>query len=810
MATNPIHLVADNSQSDSPALVRPIDQIPTELKTIPTWGVWKSVPDANTSKPKKIPFRSSDGEPASSNNRDDWGTFDAAVARYLAGGYTGLGFGFFPEYNVVGIDRDKCRDPKTGVIESWALQEMASLPTYTEISPSETGYKQFLFGSLPQGARHTKAGSQSEMYDGAPGRERFFTVTGVYIAGNPTELRHISSELLDAHKRMMAFDLVEAFRRRGMLREKRALKQLVKCPWGDQHTGGDDEAALFKKRGRSGGYVFKCLHSHCADHTIVEVYNFFGYNEDRETDLRPSVLVGGDLHKKTQEIFDVLVNINSTASNPIIYLFGNAFGRITWMTLDDRPATDLLTHDKMRHLLAQEIRFQKLEKEAGFAPAYPPDQVITNMLVVAEPPPYPRIRRLVSAPVFAPDGTLIITPGFHAVAGVYYAPTPGFILKPISTIPSAAELVQARQVIEDELLVDFCFVSEADKAHAIALLLLFFARDLIDGDLPLHLILKPEVGTGAGKLADACMIPALGGRQGVITDCDDEDEWRKRITAVLLEAPEAVLLDNITKINSHQLAALFTSKTWIDRILGMTRMVTLPADMPWVATGNNPEIGYDLVRRIVSIQLDAKLADPTTRSGFKHELPKWVIEQRADVVWAALTLIQHWIANGRKPFTGKIVASFEQWSAVMGGILEAAGIKGFGTNAATFRQARNIRGNAWNAVVEGWWVQHKSDHVGSNDIWSIVQDEGVEGDLGLHSGKIRDVRVAFGLQLRNQRGRQFVLKDKTQVRIEAPEDATTRKPFCLYQIGLSGELVTVGGPVVELEAAEKLKDIIPF
>src|SRR3990172_4893297 len=453
MANDPqIHLVSDNPRpaSDPPVPVRLIDQIPIELKKIPTWGVWKSIPSEG-GKPKKIPFRGVDGLSADPTNRDDWGTFDTAVARYKTGGYAGIGFAFFPEYGVMGVDRDNCRNKDTNVIQPWALQEMASLPTYTELSPSETGYKQFLFGSLQPGAKHTKAGSQTEMYDGAPGRERFFTVTGVFISGNPPDLRHLDKEVQDSHKRMMDFNLVEAFKRRGMLREKRNVKQIVKCPWADQHTG-DDEAALFKKRGRSGGYAFKCLHSHCASRTVAEVYTFFGYIEDRE-DSRPRVLVGvTDLHKKTQEVFDVLVDINDAAPNPIIYLFGNAFGRITWMTPDDRPTTDLLTHDKMKNLLAQEICFQTVAKEGGFSPAYPPDQVITNMLAVAEPPPYPRIRRLVSAPVFASNGTLLTTPGFHPAAGVFYTPTPGFVVQPVSAVPSAAELIEARQIIEDELL----------------------------------------------------------------------------------------------------------------------------------------------------------------------------------------------------------------------------------------------------------------------------------------------------------------------------------------------------------------------
>ena len=520
----------ESDPTPRPTRVRPVDQIPAELKALPCWCLWKLVPDKRTGKPLKIPFRSADGHTASSTKRDDFGTFDAAVGRYLAGGYTGLGFGFFPEYNVVGIDRDDCRDPNTGVIQPWALRELASLPTYAEASPSDTGYKQFGFGRLPAGATSTKPGSQSEMYDGAPGRERFFTVTGLRLEGTPDHVQDISVPLVEAHKRMLAFDLAEAFNRRGMLRDKRGVNQLVKCPWSDTHTHGDDEAAIFKKRGRSGGYNFKCLHGHCAQRTAEDVYRFFGFDEDRAADPRPSLLVGGDLHLKTREIFDVLADLNGTAPDPLIYLFGNGFGRLSRMTVDAKPSTDLLTHDKMRNLLAEYIRFQKLDNGA-FAAAYPPDAVIINMLAIAEPPPFPRIRRLVSAPVFAADGTLVTTPGYHAGASVYYAPDPAFVLRPVAAAPTSGDLHEARRLLEDELLVDFVFVDPADKAHAIALLLLFFARDLIDGDLPLHLIEKPEVGTGAGKLADACMIPALGGRQGIITDCDDEDEWRKRITA---------------------------------------------------------------------------------------------------------------------------------------------------------------------------------------------------------------------------------------------------------------------------------------
>ena len=131
-----------------------------------------------------------------------------------------MGFALFPEYGFVGIDRDDCRHSQTGVIQRWAMQELALLPRYTEISPSGTGYKQIGRGVLPDG-RATKPGSQSEMYDGKPGRERYFAVTGEHLEGTPTDVVDLGEALPEGYRRMMAFDLVDAFQRRDMLRERK-------------------------------------------------------------------------------------------------------------------------------------------------------------------------------------------------------------------------------------------------------------------------------------------------------------------------------------------------------------------------------------------------------------------------------------------------------------------------------------------------------------------------------------------------------------------------------------------------------------
>ena len=91
------------------------------------------------------------------------------------------------------MDMDKVRDPKTNVIQQWALDVIELLDSYTEISPSLTGFKVFCRGTLPLGRRRDGGRSDYlgtatagiETYDAG----RYFTVTGLGVAPGPLEDR---------------------------------------------------------------------------------------------------------------------------------------------------------------------------------------------------------------------------------------------------------------------------------------------------------------------------------------------------------------------------------------------------------------------------------------------------------------------------------------------------------------------------------------------------------------------------------------------------------------------------------------------
>lgn len=178
----------------------------------------------------------------------------------------------------------------------------------------------------------------------------------------------------------------------------------------------------------------------------------------------------------------------------------------------------------------------------GPKPARPPRDVVED--IDALPKPLPVLRGIVGTPTFAPNGTLVTAPGYHASTGLYYAPS-GEPLPPVPQRPDATDLKRAKQFIGQEWLADFPFVDDASRANAVAVPITAIARELVDGPTPLFAIDAPSPGTGKGLLAAGIGIIVGGATPPVMTEARSEEELRKRITALLCTGRSIVLFDNI-------------------------------------------------------------------------------------------------------------------------------------------------------------------------------------------------------------------------------------------------------------------------
>ena len=468
----------------------------------------------------------------------------------------------------------------------------------------------------------------------------------------------------------------------------------------------------------------------------------------------------GDLARAVDRAWGLLL-----AANRSPWLF-RAAGLPTWIVPDDegRPFAAAVTEERLRHMLARLAVWRRLNRNGDLMPAPPPTSMIKSLLATPDPG-LPVLAGIVTTPVFGRGGSLLTEPGFHPDARLLYHAPPGFRMPSVPERPTPNPVAEARTLLLDDLLGEFPFTSTAERAHAVALLLLGFVRAMVDGPTPLHLIEKPSPGTGATLMVDAISTILTGTGTLVMTESRDNEEWRKRITAKLRQIPSIVLIDNLRgKLDSSALAAALTAPFWEDRILGVSETTRLPIRCLWIATGNNPEFSNEMARRIVRIRLDAHVDRPWQRDGFRHpDLMCWVRANRPRLVAACLTLCRAWIAAGR-PRGRRSIGSYEAWSQTLGGILEVAGIEGFLENLDDMMAASDSEGAMWRGFVAAWWDRYGTAEVGTNDLYDLAV--ACEPPLPLGSGSDRSQRTRLGKLLGRMRDRVFVIDDRS-LRIEA-------------------------------------------
>lgn len=461
----------------------------------------------------------------------------------------------------------------------------------------------------------------------------------------------------------------------------------------------------------------------------------------------------GNLAEVTGQAWGAIGEANDP---PTLFRYGAAPARIE-ADDDGSPLVRPLTVDRTRHHLARVACWyvvKKVGENESVKDAKPPVDVVKDVLATPDPP-LPVLTRIVEAPIFAANGTLQTEPGYSPASRTYFMPADGFTVPPVSPAPTMTELEEAAGLITDDLLGEFPFVGQ-DKAHAVAALLLPFARELIHGPTPNHDFEAPAPGTGKTLLVEAVTYPVLGRPATAMTEGRDEDEWRKRLLAKLMGAPSVVFIDNVRRrVDAGPLACVLTAyPLWEDRLLGKSEIVRVPVRCLWLMTGNNPAFSSEMARRTVRCRLDAKVDRPWLRTGYRHpNLIGWARQNRGRLVWAALTLIQAWIAAGR-PAGETTLGMYESWASVMGGILDVAQVPGFLGNLEEFYERADAEGATWRVFVVAWWDKHAGSPVKVAELYPLACEAGMQlGDKSEQSQKVR-----LGQKIAEARDRVFAVE----------------------------------------------------
>jgi hypothetical protein len=356
-----------------------------------------------------------------------------------------------------------------------------------------------------------------------------------------------------------------------------------------------------------------------------------------------------------------------------------------------RPIIELVNEATLRGYLARSAQYVNVrEKKGGLVsiPTVPPMELVRDVMT-QDNLPLPLLRGIVQAPILRYDGSLFTKAGYDEVSSLYYVPEQGFQMPDVPEKPTKEDVQSSVNSLKD-IVCDFPFDSESSLTNIIAAIITPVLRDFIAGPVPLLLIDKPLQGTGASLLSDVISIIATGANSYMTTAPDGdgrEEEWRKRITAILLESKLITVVDNLEEVfRSPTLCALLTSTNWSDRILGRTENVGLQHRTCWIATGNNVRLAGDMPRRCYIVRMDANQAKPWQRDTKKFKYPNLIqhIKQKRGALLAAVyTMARAWIQADRPaPMNTPTMGSFEEWRDTIGGILEFAGVAGFLRNTA--------------------------------------------------------------------------------------------------------------------------------
>lgn len=280
---------------------------------------------------------------------------------------------------------------------------------------------------------------------------------------------------------------------------------------------------------------------------------------------------------------------------------------------------------------------------------------------------------IIHAPTIRQDGSILQADGYDETTGLLLQSSDTF--PPIPEQPTREDAAAAIELL-NHVVVDFPFQDAADRTAWLGLVLSLIGRQCVAGCVPLFAITANIRGAGKSKLVDSASIIAYGHTAARKTFTRDNDELRKVITSIALEAVPSVLFDNVDiQMGGASLDAALTGITWSDRVLGSSKTTgSLPMRTVWSATGNNMAFGSDIARRVLPIRLQSSLESPETRTGFKHEnLEAWTRVNRPALAVAALTILRAYFVAGCPTQPGGSWGSFEAWSSVIRGAIVWAG-----------------------------------------------------------------------------------------------------------------------------------------
>jgi hypothetical protein len=429
------------------------------------------------------------------------------------------------------------------------------------------------------------------------------------------------------------------------------------------------------------------------------------------------------------------------------------------------PRIDALPQAILRERLSEAARWVTVQTKGDDEverDARPPGWCVSAVHARGEWAGVRHLEALIDHPVLKWDGSLLVEHGYDDDTGLLLDESAA--LPQVPGWPSRQDAIDAVLALYD-VVRDFPFATDAHKSAWLAGVLTPLARFAFDGPAPLFLVDSNVRGAGKGLLLSVASLIVTGREFTVAAYTQDQDELRKRITALAVQGDRMVLFDNLDgKFGNATLDAALTATSWSDRLLGVNRTVNCPLYATWYATGNNVSVHADTARRICHIRLESGEERPEERQQFAYpNLIEHVKANRPRLLGAALTILRAYVVAGRPDMRLPAWGSYEGWSALVRAAVVWVGLPDPWQTRLQLQEQADVAAGAMEVLLASW-LYFDSDKRGKTAAelcdylrdppkpapeWTVEMRDAVEALVGKLDSR------ALGFKLRSYRRRVF-------------------------------------------------------
>lgn len=323
-----------------------------------------------------------------------------------------------------------------------------------------------------------------------------------------------------------------------------------------------------------------------------------------------------------------------------------------------------ITAAALRNQLDEKIQFIKYDEETGKdSPQDCPYDLDNRIMAERGNWPFPELAGVIKGAVFKNDKTLFNQSGYDSDTQLILTTSDAQNIFNPSLNPTKDELKDAfNRFWHPFSLVPF--KSPIDHACQLAAMLTTIQRPILQ--------LAPGIAysasmAGSGKTSSAKATAWLNGSAAHSRAwLKNEDKQENNFLTMLSGSAHTILFDNITStVASSTFECILTEvDSFSGRQLYTQQDLHATTRKMFVLTGNNLQLSGDLWRRIIKINIDHGVEDPTQKK-FSFDMISEVKNNWQSLRNDGLTLIAGFIAAGAPRISTTTVGTYEQWDRMI-------------------------------------------------------------------------------------------------------------------------------------------------